>query len=152
MTTTAKTSVLEPIALMCKGEHAKAARELLTKVGDKWSILLVVTLARARRNRARFSELQKMVDGISQRMLTTTLRYLVRDGFVKREVFAEVPPRVEYELTRLGLSLLEPMEHLVQWIGRNWTSIKDARDRFDGAGSVAGRPPIAPPTLRNRDP
>ena len=97
-----QTKVLEPLALMCKGEHAKAARELLTRVGDKWSILLVVMLARTPNNRARFSELQRLVDGISQRMLTTTLRNLERDGFVKREVFAEVPPRVEYELTNLG--------------------------------------------------
>jgi DNA-binding HxlR family transcriptional regulator len=127
----APTRVLEPLALMCKGEHAKAARELLTRVGDKWSILLVVMLARTPRNRARFSELQRLVNGISQRMLTATLRNLERDGFVKREVFAEVPPRVEYELTSQGLSLLKPMEHLVQWIGSNWPSIKEARARYD---------------------
>ena len=123
--------ILEPVALMCKGEHAKAARELLTRVGDKWSILLVVMLARSPRHRARFSELQRLVDGISQRMLTTTLRHLERDGFLKREIFPEVPPRVEYELTALGLSLLKPMEHLVGWIGDNWPAIKDARESFD---------------------
>jgi DNA-binding HxlR family transcriptional regulator len=127
----ARISALEPIALMCKGEHAKAARELLTRVGDKWSILLVVTLAHAPRNRARFSELHKLVDGISQRMLTATLRNLERDGFLEREVFAQVPPRVEYELTSLGLSLLGPMENLVLWIGGNWPAIKEARERFD---------------------
>jgi DNA-binding HxlR family transcriptional regulator len=124
-------SSLEPIALMCKGEHAKAARELLTRVGDKWSILLVVTLAHAPGHRARFSELHKRVDGISQRMLTTTLRNLERDGFLNREVFAEVPPRVEYQLTSLGLSLLRPMEQLVRWIGGNWPAIKEARESFD---------------------
>ncbi len=120
-----------PVALMCKNEESEAVRQFLTKVGDKWSILLVVMLARTPRNRARFSELQRMVDGISQRMLTTTLRNLERDGFLSREVFPEIPPRVEYELTGLGLSLLEPMEHLVQWIGSNWDSIKKARDSFD---------------------
>ena len=123
--------VLEPIALMCKGEHAKAARDLLTKIGDKWSILVVVMLARTPVHRARFSELQRMVDGISQRMLTATLRHLERDGFLKREVFPEVPPRVEYEMTSLGLSLLHPMEHLVNWIGNNWPAIKQAREQFD---------------------
>ena len=123
--------VTEPVALICKSEEAKVVREFLTKIGDKWSILLVVVLARVPEHRARFSELQRMVDGISQRMLTTTLRNLERDGFLKREVFPEVPPRVEYELTSLGLSLLKPMEHLVQWIGSNWTSIKEARTRFD---------------------
>jgi DNA-binding HxlR family transcriptional regulator len=131
MAKTEESGVLEPLALMCKGEHAKAARELLTKVGDKWSILLVVMLARSPSHRARFSQLHRLIDGISQRMLTTTLRNLERDGFVKRESFPEIPPRVEYELTRLGLSLLSPMEHLVGWIGNNWFEIKTARDQFD---------------------
>ena len=121
----------EPLALMCKNEESKAVREFLTKVGDKWSILLVVMLAKTPKHRARFSELQRMVDGISQRMLTTTLRNLERDGFLSREVFPEVPPRVEYELTALGLTLLEPMQQLVNWIGTNWNSIKKARGHFD---------------------
>ena len=70
-------------------------------------------------------------------MLTTTLRNLVRDGFIKRESFPEIPPRVEYELTSLGLSLLKPMEHLVQWIGNNWPAIKEARETFDKAAGSA---------------
>jgi DNA-binding HxlR family transcriptional regulator len=78
-----------------------------------------------------------MVDGISQRMLTTTLRNLERDGFVSREVFPEVPPRVEYELTSLGKSLLEPMELLVDWIGGNWNSITEARVAFDKRGAIS---------------
>jgi DNA-binding HxlR family transcriptional regulator len=126
--------VTEALPLMCRNDESKAVREFLTKVGDKWSILLVVMLARAPQSRARFSELQRMVDGISQRMLTTTLRNLERDGFVSREVFPEVPPRVEYELTSLGKSLLEPMELLVDWIGGNWNSIKEARVAFDKRG------------------
>jgi len=72
-----------------------------------------------------------MVTGISQRMLTTTLRNLERDGFVTREVFAEVPPRVEYELTATGRGLLVPMQALVDWIGGNWSAVKKARARFD---------------------
>ncbi len=119
------------LALLCKNEESKAVREFLTKVGDKWSILLVVMLAKTPKHRARFSELQRMVDGISQRMLTTTLRNLERDGFLSREVFPKVPPRVEYELTALGLTLLGPMQQLVDWIGINWNSIKKAREHFD---------------------
>lgn len=132
---TGKAEPLGPVALMCKNEEAKVVRELLTKVGDKWSILLVVMLARSPDHRARFSELQKMVDGISQRMLTTTLRNLERDGLLTRKIFPEVPPRVEYSLTPLGLSLLKPMEHLVQWIATNWPAIKTARQKFDAVGA-----------------
>ncbi|HHN4206266.1 helix-turn-helix transcriptional regulator [Pseudomonas aeruginosa] len=123
--------IKEPIALMCKSDESLAVREFLAKVGDKWSILLIVMLSRTPQNRARFSELQRMIDGISQRMLATTLRNLEKDGLVFREVFPEVPPRVEYELTPLGLSLLEPMEQLVQWIGSNWSSIKRSRENYD---------------------
>jgi DNA-binding HxlR family transcriptional regulator len=119
---------------MCNNDESRAVREFLTKVGDKWSILVIVMLAKTLKHRARFSELQRMVDGISQRMLTTTLRNLERDGFLSREVFPEVPPRVEYELTALGLTLLRPMQELVDWIGNNWTSIKKARERFDKRG------------------
>lgn len=119
------------LPLMCRNDESNAVREFLSKVGDKWSILLVVMLAKTPKHRARFSELQKMIDGISQRMLTTTLRNLERDGFLSREVFPEVPPRVEYELTDLGLSLLGPMQQLVDWIGSNWPSIKKARIHFD---------------------
>ena len=97
-------AVLGPVALTCRSEETEPLRELLARIGDKWSILLVVTLSRKPKHRARFSELQKSVDGISQRMLTTTLRQLERDGLLSREVFPEVPPRVEYELSELGLS------------------------------------------------
>ncbi len=126
-----KSNVTGPVALTCRSEETEPLREFLAKIGDKWSILLIVTLARKPRHRARFSELHKLVDGISQRMLTTTLRQLERDGLLSREVFPEVPPRVEYELTNLGLSLLEPMRNLVHWIGSNWDSIKKARVGFD---------------------
>ena len=121
--------------LLCNQHDTKPLREFLTKVGDKWSILVVVMLASAPGHRARFSQLQKMVEGISQRMLTTTLRQLERDGLLSREVFPEVPPRVEYELTGLGLSLLQPMRNLVLWIGNNWESIKKAREVFDKRAS-----------------
>lgn len=124
-------AVLGPVALTCRSEETDALREFLARIGDKWSILLVVTLSRKPNHRARFSERQKSVDGISQRMLTTTLRQLERDGLLSRQVFPEVPPRVEYELTELGLSLLEPMRNLVHWIGSSWEAIKKARAGFD---------------------
>lgn len=116
---------------ICKTEESEAVRALLARIGDKWTILLIVLLAKTPARRARFSELQRMLNGISQRMLTTTLRTLERDGFLQREVFPEVPPRVEYELTSLALSLLEPMQHLVDWIGVNLRSVKAARSYFD---------------------
>ncbi len=127
-----KSNKIQPTALYCQKDETKALRELLTKVGDKWSILLVVVLSRSPDSRARFSTLLKQVEGISQRMLTTTLRNLERDGFILREVFPEVPPRVEYELTNLGKSLLDPMKGLVDWIMGNWRDIKKARERYEG--------------------
>lgn len=128
-----KTKQMEAVALMCQSDEAKALRELLAKVGDKWSILIIVVISKAPEERARFSELLKSIHGISQRMLTSTLRNLERDGFLTREVFPEVPPRVEYQLTSLGRSLLVPMQGLVSWVGANWPAIKKARDRFDSS-------------------
>lgn len=106
-------------------------RELLTRLGDKWSVLLILTVARMPEKRGRFSELKKNIPGISQRMLTATLRNLERDGILKREMFAEVPPRVEYELTELGTSILNPMKEIVVWIEGNWSTISNSREIFD---------------------
>ena len=117
------------------GEEGIAIREFLTKVGDKWTILIVVTLSEMPRCRARFSEMEKAIAAISQRMLTLTLRNLERDGLITRELFPEVPPRVEYELTGLGKSLLVPTQALLDWVGNNWPGIKKARGRFDERGS-----------------
>ncbi|MDB6100904.1 MAG: Transcriptional regulator, HxlR family protein [Gammaproteobacteria bacterium] len=113
------------------GEEGVAMREFLTKVGDKWTILVVVSLSQAPGCRARFSALEKVIPVISQRMLTLTLRNLERDGLITRELFPEVPPRVEYELTGLGKSLLEPTQALLDWVGNNWVDIKKARGKFD---------------------
>lgn len=104
-----------------------AIRELMTLIGDKWSIFLIVALSKKPNKRARFSELEKMVPVISQRMLSITLKQLEQDGFVTREVFPEIPPRVEYELTELGLSLFEPMQGIVDWVSNNWNEVKKAR-------------------------
>lgn len=112
-------------------EEKKDLHELLSKIGDKWSILLIVALSRSIEKKARFSELFHLVSGISQRMLTTTLRSLERDGYITREVFPEIPPRVEYTLSTLGESLLLPMEHIVDWALDNRLKIRKAREKYD---------------------
>ena len=116
---------------VCKSEEKKDLRELLTKIGDKWSILLIVVLSRSPKKTARFSFFLKSVDKISQRMLTTTLRNLERAGFITRKIYPEIPPRVEYSLTTLGESLLIPMECLVEWILGNRLAIRKAREFYD---------------------
>jgi DNA-binding HxlR family transcriptional regulator len=118
-------------ASVCGHEDPAAVRELLTKVGDKWSIFLILSLAQLPGGRARFSELERSIPGISQRMLTLTLRTLERDGLLTRELFPEVPLRVEYELTTLGRSLLLPMWGLVDWVKENWQQVKESRTAFD---------------------
>jgi len=125
-----KNKHLDPAAV-CGHKDPAAVRELLTKIGDKWSIFLILSLAKLLGGRARFSELERAIPGISQRMLTLTLRNLERDGLITREVFPEVPPRVEYEITSLGRSLLRPMQGLVDWVATNWERVTKARSRFD---------------------
>lgn len=104
-------------------------REVLSRVGDKWSLLVIGVLHDGPR---RFTELQRAVDGISHRMLTQTLRSLERDGLVSRQSFAEIPPRVEYTATPLGRSLSEPVLSLVGWAADNHRAILEARSAFDG--------------------
>ncbi len=113
------------------GHNCCPIKDLLTRIGDKWSMLLIVTLARAPDHRLRFSEIMREVGGISQRMLTTTLRYLERDGIVKRHLYPEVPPRVEYTLTERGLGLLVPVTDLVAWIESEWPDIEKSRQKYD---------------------
>lgn len=109
-------------------EDCRAVSEVLARVGDKWTVLVVSTLGAGPK---RFNELRKALGSISQRMLTLTLRGLARDGLVTRTVFPTVPPRVEYALTRLGRSLLEPVSELGSWARKNRSAIQDARARFD---------------------
>lgn len=109
-------------------------RSVLTRIGDKWSMLIVTLLGDGT---IRFNELKRQIDGISQRMLTLTLRNLERDGLVTRAVFPTVPPRVEYSLTPLGRSLLEPITELGEWARRNTGKIQDAQRGFDSAQSRA---------------
>jgi DNA-binding HxlR family transcriptional regulator len=121
---------LDPAAI-CRSSDPMAVREMLTKVGDKWTIFVVLSLDLLG-GRARFSELERAVPGISQRMLSTTLKNLERDGLAIREVFPEVPPRVEYEMTKLGKSLLRPTQGLFDWVKENWEEVRQAQSRFDG--------------------
>ena len=114
-------------------EECRPVSELLSRVGDKWSVLVVSLLGDGQ---LRFSALRRMIDGISQKMLTTTLRSLERDGFVTRTVFPTIPPRVDYELTDLGYELLEPVNRLGEWARKNTARVNAARARFDAA--VAG--------------
>ncbi len=118
-------------ALLCGYEDPVAFRELLTKVGDKWSIFVMLALSMLPGERARFSELNRTIPTISQKMLASTLRHLERDGLVKREIFPEVPPRVEYELTSMGQSLLPALQGLVDWVACNATHVKEARSLYD---------------------
>lgn len=113
----------------CTGAgDGSAVREVLDRVGDKWSLLVVATL---RKGRLRFTELQRHIPGVSQRMLTRTLRGLERDGLVARTVHAEVPPRVEYELTELGGTLLRLAIALGDWAIENQPRIEAARAEYD---------------------
>src|SRR6188508_98021 len=109
-------------------EDCRAVSEVLARVGDKWTILVVGELGNGPK---RFNEIRRALGSISQRMLTLTLRGLERDGLVTRTVFPEIPPRVNYELTRLGKTLLEPISALADWAEAYRTSIQEARERFD---------------------
>lgn len=106
----------------------RAVGSILARVGDKWSVLVIMQLAGGPR---RFNELKRTIGGISQRMLTLTLRGLERDGLVKRTVFPTIPPRVDYELTSLGQSLKTPVENLGRWALSNLPEIESARATFD---------------------
>lgn len=114
-------------------------RDLLARLGDKWSLLVIVTLARDPQHRMRFSELMRAVEGISQRMLTTTLRNLERDGILTRHLFPEVPPRVEYVLTERGEGLLVPVKALIAWIETQWPAIQQSRRAYDAHIESAAR-------------
>jgi DNA-binding HxlR family transcriptional regulator len=123
------TRQLDPAAI-CRSSDPMAVRELLTKIGDKWTIFVILSL-HLLGDRARFSELERSVPGISQRMLAATLKNLERDGLAIRELFPEVPPRVEYELTDVGRSLLLPTQELVDWAKENWARVREAQSKYD---------------------
>jgi DNA-binding HxlR family transcriptional regulator len=107
-------------------------RDLLDRLADKWSLLVVELLGGGTH---RFTELRRAIDGISQRMLTLTLRQLERDGLVRRTVHPIVPPRVDYELTSLGITLLDAVAPLVAWTRAHRDEIADARAGYDAAAA-----------------
>lgn len=106
--------------------------QVLSRIGDKWSVLIIMTL---KRKSHRFNELRREIEGVSQRMLTLTLRNLERDGLVRRTVTPSIPPRVDYELTALGLSLSTSVQALGGWALENVRSIDEAQATWD-----AGQP------------
>ena len=104
-------------------------REILDRIGDKWSVFVIDELASGTR---RFTELLRAIDGISQRMLTVTLRALERDGLISRHAYPVIPPRVDYSLTSLGRSLLDIVEALTTWSARHADDVEHARASYDG--------------------
>jgi DNA-binding HxlR family transcriptional regulator len=108
--------------------EACPTRQVVNRIGDRWSLLVLYALEGGT---LRFQELRRAVQGVSQKMLTQTLRLLERDGLVKREVFASVPPHVEYSLTPLGRSLSGRVAAIREWAYANMSGIQDARRDFD---------------------
>ncbi|MFF5211698.1 winged helix-turn-helix transcriptional regulator [Streptosporangium sp. NPDC000396] len=125
----------EPL-VSCGGEHEDCGiREVLDRIGDKWSVLVVVELAQGVR---RFRQLQRAVPGISQRMLTLTVRRLERDGLVRRTVYPTIPPQVEYELTSMGHSLTHLLKAMADWSAAHREAIAASRRTWDAANPGSG--------------
>lgn len=103
-------------------------QRVLETIADKWSVIIIYSLSTETR---RYSQLQRMIEGISQKMLTQTLRKLERDGLVERKVYPVVPPKVEYSLTPLGKTLTELLREICQWAQVHWDEIEAARIRYE---------------------
>src|SRR6202161_747528 len=116
----------------------RAVSDVLARVGDKWSVLVVSRLGDGP---VRFNELRRSIGGISQRMLTLTLRGLERDGLITRTAFPTIPPRVDYALTALGRDLLVPVSGLGAWAIRSQAKIARAREQFDNVCKAKGKAP-----------
>lgn len=113
---------------LIRGDGGRAIRVILDRVADKWTLLVIATLEG---KPMRFTQLQQAIPGVSQRMLTRTVRHLERDGLVTRTVFAEVPPRVEYELTSTGRTLIQPAVALAEWAVDHQSDIEQSRGAYD---------------------
>jgi len=113
-------------------EHSTcmAMTDILNRIGDKWTVMVVGMLSR--NGTMRFNELKRSISGVSQRMLTLTLRNLERDGLVTRTIFPEIPPRVEYSLTELGRTLKKPIDSLWAWSEQHGEAVGKARGVYDG--------------------
>lgn len=103
-------------------------RNVLDRFGDKWSLLVIITLGD--KKAMRFNEINRAIDDISQKMLTVTLRTLEADGLVSRKIYPEIPPRVEYKLTEMGISLLPHIKSLVNWALQNISSVLKSRNKY----------------------
>ncbi len=114
--------------------NCAAMSDVLNRIGDKWSVMVVGILSRGT---LRFNELKREINGVSQRMLTLTLRNLERDGLVTRTIYPEIPPRVEYGLTELGQTLTGPISSLWDWSAANHQAIVAARLAYDDRRSGA---------------
>jgi DNA-binding HxlR family transcriptional regulator len=112
-----------------QASNCSAMSDVLNRIGDKWSVMVVGMLGR--NGTLRFNELKRMINGVSQRMLTLTLRNLERDGLVTRTIYPEVPPRVEYSLTALGRTLEGPIARLWDWSAEHHAEIVEARAIYD---------------------
>ena len=131
-------------------DQCRAVSDVLARVGDKWTVMVVGLLSDGP---MRFNELRRTIGGISQRMLTLTLRGLERDGLVTRTVFPTIPPRVDYALTDRGQTLIEPLKALFAWATANNAAIEQSRKVFDAAkpGAEVPHPPRkVPPLVRPR--
>lgn len=111
-------------------------RDVLDCIGDKWSLLALIALSEGT---LRFTEVKRAIGDISQRMLAQTLRTLERDGYVSRKVYPTIPPKVEYTLTSLGSSLLDTMQPLVDWAGRNHEKVRKARSNYVAPEAIAAK-------------
>ena len=133
METIAKPGTLDACNDLCDNlseAEDEMAREMVARVADKWSLWTMGVLADAA-SPVRFSKIMERVEGVSQKSLTKTLRQLERDGLVTRKVFAEVPPRVEYAMTPLGIEMLEHVQPLWLWAARSVGRFQSARASFD---------------------
>ncbi len=113
----------------------QASAEILDRIGDKWTVMVVVALDHGP---LRYNEIRRVVDGISQRMLTLTLKGLERDGLINRTMYPTIPPRVDYELTELGKRLMVPLQSLYDWAAKHRPAMLAARKKFAEKERLAG--------------
>lgn len=123
---------MEPGDIGLSGD-CKVTGQILSRIGDKWTVFVIGSLAV---RTMRFNELRRKIGGVSQRMLTLSLRGLERDGLVTRTIYPTIPPRVDYALTPLGQSLVEPLRGMAQWAGAYMPQIVAARETFDDTGEA----------------
>jgi len=112
-----------------QGEECCPVKDIMARFGDKWSIYTILMLGK--NDTLRFNELKSMIAGISQRMLTVTLRSLEEDGLVSRKIYSEIPPKVEYALTDLGQSLLVQLLAMADWAKLDINQILEAREKYN---------------------